>query len=125
MDYLWSDGRRTESVARFLTLGGQEVAEEVGYGPPRVIRSSEVKRIAEFLAGVTAQSFTAGREAEEFRSMREERYHALACRGLIAFTDGSATHWRYRCWGALKLVALNYSIGMLRGVTNGRIPRSA
>lgn len=75
--------------------------------------------------GVTAQPFSAGREAEEFRSVREERYQAMSRQGLIAFTDGSATHWRYTFWGALKVAALNYSIGLLRGVTYGRIPRIA
>ena len=75
--------------------------------------------------GVTAHAFTAGREVEEFRSVREERYQSMSCQGLIAFTDASATHWRYSFWGALKLAALNYSIGLLRGVTYGRIPRSA
>jgi hypothetical protein len=75
--------------------------------------------------GITAQSFTAGREADEFRSLREERYQAMSRQGLIAFTDSSATHWRYTFWGALKLASLNYSIGLLRGVTHGHIPRSA
>jgi hypothetical protein len=75
--------------------------------------------------GVTAQPFTAGREAEEFRSVREERYQAMSRQGLIAFTDVSATHWRYTFRGALKLAALNYWIGLLRAVTHGRIPRSA
>ncbi len=74
---------------------------------------------------VTAQPFGAGREAEEFRSLREERYQLMSRQGLIAFTDGSATHWRYTFWGAVKLAALNYSIGLLRAITYGRIPRSA
>ena len=55
MDYLLSDGRKEGGVARFLTEGGQEVPEAVGYGPPRAIRSAEVKRIAEFLVGVTPE----------------------------------------------------------------------
>ncbi len=75
--------------------------------------------------GVTAEPFTPGREAEEFRSIREDRYQAMFRRGLISFTDSSATHWRYTYWGAVKLAALNYSIGLLRGATHGRIPRSA
>jgi hypothetical protein len=75
--------------------------------------------------GVDAQPFSAGREAEEFRSVREEHYEAMSRRGLIAFTDRSATHWRYTFWGALKFAALSYSIGLLRGMTYGRIPRSA
>lgn len=75
--------------------------------------------------GVTVQPFAAGREAEEFKSLREERYQAMSRQGLIAFTDTSATHWRYTYWGAFKLAALNYSIGLLRGVTGGRLPKCA
>ena len=55
MDYLLSDGRKTGGIARFLTEGGQEIPEEVGYGSPRAIRSSAVKQIAEFLTGVTPE----------------------------------------------------------------------
>ena len=75
--------------------------------------------------GVTVQPFSAGREAEDFRSVREDRYRSMSRQGLIAFTDVSATHWRYTFWGAFKLAALNYSIGLLRAVSYGRIPRSA
>jgi hypothetical protein len=74
---------------------------------------------------VTVQPFAAGREAEEFKSLREERYQAMSRQGLIAFTDTSATHWRYSYWGAFKLASLNYTIGLLRGVTGGRIPKCA
>jgi hypothetical protein len=75
--------------------------------------------------GITPQPFTVGREADEFKRMREERYQSMARQGLIAFTDGSATHWRYSFWGAFKLASLSYSIGLLRGVTHGQIPRIA
>ncbi len=73
----------------------------------------------------TPQLFAAGREAEDFRCIREERFQEMSRRGLINFTDTSATHWHYTFLGAAKLAALNYSIGLLRGVTNGRIPRCA
>lgn len=74
---------------------------------------------------VLVQPFAAGREAEEFKRLREERYQAMSRQGLIAFTDGSTTHWRYTFLGSLKVSTLNYSIGLLRGVTGGRIPRCA
>lgn len=74
--------------------------------------------------GVTAQPFSAGREAEDFRSMREDHYRTMSNQGLIAFTDVSATHWRYTVWGAFKVAILNFSIGLLRAVSFGRIPRS-
>jgi hypothetical protein len=76
-------------------------------------------------SGVILEPFTAGREAQEFKNLREERYQSMARKGLITFTDSSATHWRYTFWGAVKVAALNCSIGLLRGVTYGRIPRSA
>jgi hypothetical protein len=59
MDYLLSEGRRNEGTARFLTEGGVEVPEEIGYGPPRVIRSAEVKKIDAFLRGVKPESLRA------------------------------------------------------------------
>ncbi len=55
MDYLLSDGRKLGGVARFLTEGGVEVPEEVGYGPPRVIKSAEVKDIDLFLMSVSPE----------------------------------------------------------------------
>lgn len=75
--------------------------------------------------GGIPQPFTAGREVELFRSVREEHYQEMARQGLIAFGGSSATHWRYTLWGALKFVVLNFSVGMLRAVTIGRIPRIA
>lgn len=76
-------------------------------------------------SAVTPQPFTPGREAQEFRTLREERYQSMSRKGLIAFADGSATHWRYTLLGALKFAALNYSVGLLRAITSGRFPRSA
>jgi len=55
MDYLLSDGKKTEGASRFLTAGGAEIPEEVAYGPPRVFRSAEVKKIDAFLRGVTSE----------------------------------------------------------------------
>ena len=75
--------------------------------------------------GVTAQPMAAGREVEEFRSIREEHYQAMFRQGLIAFTDPSALYWRYTFWGALKWAVLNCSIGTLRTLTGGRLPRTA
>ena len=56
MDYLLSEGRRSSGEGRFLTEGGVEVAQEIGYGSPRVIRSADVKKIDAFLRGLTAES---------------------------------------------------------------------
>ncbi|MCC6698709.1 MAG: hypothetical protein IT365_24000 [Candidatus Hydrogenedentes bacterium] len=74
---------------------------------------------------VSVQRFTPGREIEEFKRVREEHYRWMSRQGLIAFTDNAAARWRYTWWGSLKVAALNYSIGMLRAVTFGRIPRRA
>jgi len=59
MDYLLSEGKKNEGEARFLTKGGTEVPQEIGYGPPRVFRSVEVKKIDAFLRGVSAESLRA------------------------------------------------------------------
>jgi hypothetical protein len=73
----------------------------------------------------TSLPFSAGRETDEFRKLREEHYQFMSRQGLIAFTDYSNTHWRYTFWGAFKFSVLNYSIGLLRRLTYGRVPRSA
>jgi len=74
--------------------------------------------------GVPIRAFTAGREIEELKGLRKEHFQLLLHQGLITFTDVSATHWRYTLRGALKRVVLDYSIGLLRAITFGRIPRS-
>jgi hypothetical protein len=68
---------------------------------------------------------SAGREMDEFRNIREEHYQFMSRQGLIVFTDASATRWQYTFWGALKFSIFNYTIGLLRGLTYGRIPRTA
>jgi hypothetical protein len=74
---------------------------------------------------VIPQPFLSGREIAEYKTLREERFQAMARRGLIAFTDASASYWRYTSLGALKWTAVNYTIGMLRGFSGGRTPRCA
>jgi hypothetical protein len=64
IDYLLSDGRKTEGISRFLTEGGDVVLEEFGYGPPRVIRSAQVKEIDAFLRDVGADVLRARYEPE-------------------------------------------------------------
>ena len=55
MDYLLSEQRRIKGVARFLTEGGEEVPEEIGYGHSRMIRSAAVKDINALLTNVTPE----------------------------------------------------------------------
>jgi hypothetical protein len=78
MDYLLSEGRKKGGVARFLTEGGVEVPEEVGYGPPRVIRSTEVKKIDAFLRGVTSELLRAQYAPQEMD--REKIYPQIWAR---------------------------------------------
>ena len=75
--------------------------------------------------GIPVRPFSPGREAEEFRRARQEHYQAMSRQGLVDFPDVSATQWHYTFVGGLKYAVLNYSIGMLRAVTGGRVPRSA
>jgi hypothetical protein len=75
--------------------------------------------------GVTVLPFSAGREIDQFKSIREEHFQDMSRKGLIVFTDGLATRWHYTLWGGFKFTAQNYLIGLLRGITHGRIPRCA
>jgi hypothetical protein len=70
------------------------------------------------------QPFTAGREAEEFRRMREERYETMARRGLIDYLDASRTSWHFTLWGTLRYTFLNFTIGIVRAQTKGAVFRS-
>ncbi|GMV90559.1 MAG: hypothetical protein AMXMBFR82_03370 [Candidatus Hydrogenedentota bacterium] len=76
-------------------------------------------------SGFDAYRFTPGQEIAEFHRARQAHYEYLAKRGLIAYTDDTATCWQYTMWGALKFAALNYTIGMVRAVTFGRVLRLA
>ena len=74
---------------------------------------------------VTPHSFKELRELAEFRQFREDHFREMSTRRLIAFINDSETHWRYTLFGAMKLAALNYSVGLLRAISFGRIPRGA
>ena len=71
------------------------------------------------------RDFSNGQEMKDFKQLREEHYHTMARMGLIKFTDPVSTHWHYTIYGAIKLAALNYTIGLMRGMTGGRFPRVA
>jgi hypothetical protein len=71
------------------------------------------------------RALSPGRELDEFRIAREERFQSMSRQGWIAFCDATATRWHYTTWGALRLVILTHSIGLLRAITFGRIPRTA
>lgn len=71
----------------------------------------------------TVRPFTAGRELEEFKQMRAERYQNMARRGLIVYTDPMETCWHFTMWGSLRYTFLNYTIGLVRAKTNGRVFR--
>lgn len=73
--------------------------------------------------GALVQLFSEGREVEDFKKLRVERYETMARRGLILFTDGMETCWHYTLWGALRHAFLNYTIGLARAITRGRVFR--
>ena len=73
--------------------------------------------------GATVQPFNEGREVEEFKRLRVERYETMARRGLITFMDGMETCWHFTLWGALRYAILNYTIGIARAITRGRVFR--
>ena len=73
--------------------------------------------------GALVQLFSEGREVEEFKRLRVERYETMARRGLITFMDGMETCWHYTLRGAVRHALLNYTIGLVRAITHGRVFR--
>jgi hypothetical protein len=74
--------------------------------------------------GVIVQTFTGGRETEELKRLREQRYQANFRMGLIAFTDPLCEYWHYTNFGAIKASFINYWVGLLRRASLGRLFRS-
>jgi hypothetical protein len=68
-------------------------------------------------------AFAKGAELAEFEKLRSARFRAMESLGFIRFTNASKTHWKYTLTGALRVSALNYSIGLLRAVTFGKFPK--
>jgi uncharacterized protein DUF1877 len=56
----------------FLVAGGEELGEDMGYGPPRAFRPGEVKEIATALAGLDGRQLTAAIDPQVLA--REEIY---------------------------------------------------
>lgn len=67
--------------------------------------------------------FTEGREVDEYRTLCVERYRNMQQRGIIEYLDSSETTWHFTLWGAFRHAMLNYTLGMLRNVSAGRVPR--
>lgn len=75
--------------------------------------------------GIRAEHLPQGGEVARWRQYREEKYRAMAEKKWIAFTDNTATIWRYTFLGACYLAVGGYFIGLLRGMTGGKFPKSA
>jgi hypothetical protein len=73
--------------------------------------------------GAMPRTFAGGREVEEFKRLRVERYETMARRGLITFMDGMETCWHFTLWGALRHAILNFTIGLVRAQSHGRLFR--
>jgi hypothetical protein len=75
--------------------------------------------------GVLPRLFTHDREMAEFRALREEHYRSMQRAGLIDFTDGSASCFRFTLLGAAKTAIWSYFLGMARQLSKGNFPRTA
>ena len=75
--------------------------------------------------GVMPRAFTKGREVEEFRAMREAHYRAMERAGLIGYTDGTASYFKFTLSGAARTAIWSYFLGMARQLSMGRFPRNA
>ncbi len=75
--------------------------------------------------GLLPRPFTRDRELAEFRTVRQQHFRSMEHAGLIAFTDGSATHFHFTLSGALRTATWSYLVGMARRLSRGRLPRNA
>jgi hypothetical protein len=75
--------------------------------------------------GVRTQPFDSGGEFECFHRLRSVRFGAMLKRGMIRYTDATNTWYRYTLAGSIQHVAVNYTLGIVRALTGGRLPRSA
>jgi hypothetical protein len=66
-----------------------------------------------------------GREFQEYRDLRIAHFRELERAGLIRYTDVSCTHFYFTWWGATRTALTGYFIGLARGMTMGRFPRTA
>ncbi len=46
-----------EAPASLAVLGGTEIGEDIGYGPPRILLPAEVKQVADFLEALPPEAF--------------------------------------------------------------------
>lgn len=65
LDYLISEGRNKTGIARFLTEGGIEIPEDLGYGGPRVFTSGEVRDISRYLEMVSLETLRVHYDAKK------------------------------------------------------------
>jgi len=75
--------------------------------------------------GVVPRNLTVGRELAEFRALREQHFRSMEHAGLIRFTDSSAANFYFTWYGAARTALLGYFLGLARGLSQGRFPRSA
>jgi hypothetical protein len=75
--------------------------------------------------GVLPRGVGRGREFQEYRDLRIAHFREMERAGLIRYADVSLTHFYFTMWGAVRTALGGYFIGLARGVTNARFPRSA
>jgi len=56
IDYLLSDGRKNLGICRLLTMKGERINEEIGYGRPYAFRSALVREFNDFLGITSAET---------------------------------------------------------------------
>lgn len=75
--------------------------------------------------GILPRPFASGQELKEFRTLREQHFRSMERAGLIRYTDVSAGQFQFTTSGAIKTAHWSYLVGLVRGMTGGRIPRTA
>ncbi len=71
----------------------------------------------------TVLPFTPGRELDQLHALREERCRILHSKGMIRYVDSNSNAWKYTFFGGVRFSLILNSVGLLKGLTFGKIPK--
>jgi hypothetical protein len=84
----FGDGETADSTIGKVIFGGQEIGKDVGYGSAHLLKSEEVKEIAEELNEITVEKFIEMFEYRDFTNVQLYAFHEEDLEDEIEYTSG-------------------------------------